>query len=251
MSDRRVFGAYNDTVNPEKSSGFSAFPFPYAASPPVGEEAYYPIALTLAKAIEWYHRIATWTATNDLAASVSNGTDGQATGMNSVFTSVTNSGPGGQLIPGAHTHTWDIYGTGTGVSSGVGTLSLFTNPFDVTNAYLNALVKDGDDYYPRIFVAFTVGASVSSTPSYPSDYALTQVLTNGFYGPPTGNLTVSIDGFNFTLPWSEQNAGSPSTFTYQHSMLDFTPASYWAFEALDASPIYDTTTGAQLQDPRN
>lgn len=61
------------------------------------------------------------------------------------------------------------------------------------------------------------------------------------------SMVGSIDGLPITVFW--EPAGGAFTFTM--SQFDLVPDEYWPYAAKDGSPIYNTTTGAVLQDPRN
>ena len=67
-------------------------------------------------------------------------------------------------------------------------------------------------------------------------------------------------GFNFTdvetpigtLTYKEKSTTLYSYFESETVVnIDLTPSEYYAYAATDGSPIYNTTTGARLQDPRN
>jgi hypothetical protein len=63
-----------------------------------------------------------------------------------------------------------------------------------------------------------------------------------------GELNVPVG----TLKYKEK---STTLFSYPNWItnlnIDLTPSEYYAYAAIDGSPIYNTTTGERLQDPRN
>lgn len=93
---------------------------------------------------------------------------------------------------------------------------------------------DGSDYRPGLFVA---GSYVTIT---------FNTAPSALPGIPDGSFTINIDGQSTLMHYT-----NPSTLTITCTQFDFTPSEFWPYAAVDSSPIYNTTTGAQLQDPRN
>jgi len=61
-----AFATYEDTVNPEFSSGFSGFPFPAKLDEHVSSPLLYPKGVSFATAIKWWWQVKTWEAETDL-----------------------------------------------------------------------------------------------------------------------------------------------------------------------------------------
>jgi hypothetical protein len=68
-------------------------------------------------------------------------------------------------------------------------------------------------------------------------------------------MTATIDGKNITLYlWidlSLEPFGNPGVMSVTATQFDLDPVEFWPYAAKDASPLYNTTTGAQLQSPLN
>lgn len=100
-------------------------------------------------------------------------------------------------------------------------------------------------FYTRIDFRFRVIDPLAS----PSDPALLFVENFEPGGGFDGTAAFNIDGFPMTI-WYSGPFPHTNTLTIT-SPLTQTITSFWPWAASDGSPIYDTTTGAQLQDPLN
>lgn len=229
MSDRVRFLTNNDNA-----SGCSGFPFPTIAAPPTGEEAYYPRSLTLAQTIRWWWRVRTWNLVTDLSVTQNNGSDSQTT---------TLAGGDGGALAGRELHLtrrtdqaslWDHVAAGPGASAGNLALALFGNT-------ANALVKDGDNYYPRLVLA----GSLESLVFTPNETAQIQFSSAGI-ADATGTIVATVDGLPVPVQYKHEPDSEGSSFA--GTTIVITPASYWPYAGADGLPIYDTATGALLPD---
>lgn len=116
---------------------------------------------------------------------------------------------------------------------------------------------DGHD----ITLTASVGFSNNEGARQMSDgkrYARFNILIQGKYAQetPTGNFT----GTDYGVTWDVLGTTFPSNTLFLTGSppapsasgdLTFEVSEYWAYAALDGTPIYDTATGAQLQSPAN
>lgn len=72
-------------------------------------------------------------------------------------------------------------------------------------------------------------------------------ITTDSTGSPTDSFTGTFNGSNVPIYIFD-----PGVDSYTATQLDITPVEWWPYASrADGSPIWNTTTGAQLQDPTN
>jgi hypothetical protein len=126
------------------------------------------------------------------------------------------------------------------------------------------------DFFKRFDDAFELEGKSESARVLLVNEDMNCVFHNGKYYPffyftmfafeGSAQLLGTAVGFNFsdveipigTLTYKEKSTTLYSYFESETVVnIDLTPSEYYAYAATDGSPIYNTTTGARLQDPRN
>jgi hypothetical protein len=103
----------------------------------------------------------------------------------------------------------------------------------LTNADINCVFHN-EKYYPFFYFAMY---------GFEGDLQLLGTVS-GFFS----DLETPIG----TLTYKEKSTTLYSYFESETAVnIDLTPSEYYAYAATDGSPIYNTTTGERLQDPRN
>lgn len=235
MSDRVIFGTINDTVTPANSSGFNGFSFPYSNGP-TGTGTARPIKLDFDQAKSFYSRVKNWTFSSTWSST--QGVDTQ-TFANGIAT------PGNSNA----TRELQVWNPGfvkefaTGGSGGVSTLAFAVNPLYG--------VEYGTSTTPRkLWPSFNLAtgffgqtilrAGTSSLIIFAFDTTQLTAVTGSFVGQINGNnVDIYYDATTFPPD------------SYVPGTMSFTPSEFWPYAAKDGSPIYNTTTGVQLQDPTN
>jgi hypothetical protein len=223
MSDRVPFGTNEDTATPANSSGFNGFPFPYT---PGGSGDDFPIAVPLADCIEIYWRIKNWNISTDIIVTDSSPTPPDTYPMQS-----------GDMTPSASNATREldlIFSIDHQFQEPTGAWSI---PFGV----IPPINESGETFYPAIVLSASLGGPFAVVSFNPS--------VVGFPFVAAGSFTGSVKGLPITVYMFLNSSISGLSIT--GSFLDITPIEWWPYAAKDGSPIYDTSTGAQLQDPRN
>jgi hypothetical protein len=94
------------------------------------------------------------------------------------------------------------------------------------------IISSGGAFYPQF--AFLVGIEDAA------DFFLS---VNQSAGPQIATLNYKS--------YSAPLYSSADNYTIANPTVTLTPFEYYAYAATDGSPIYNTATGAKLQDPRN
>jgi hypothetical protein len=212
MSDKVKLGVGNGLVNR---------PDPYAAVPKADEK--FPLQLTLGETVRWYWGVKRWELTTDFKVVWSDSAAGDT-----------------------YLQTVELTGGDAGGRTGLTEDDLFFEANDQGAGYRSPAIGE---YYPAIYIFGLIRNN--GTPdqlkfsSDPTD--------NG--GSPTSSMTATIDGKNITLYlWidlSLEPFGNPGVMSVTATQFDLDPVEFWPYAAKDASPLYNTTTGAQLQSPLN
>lgn len=248
MSDRVRFVTVNDTVVPADSSAFNGFPAPFIATGGI----FFPSAVPLTDIATWFWRRRKWSLASDATVTVDTFTGGLMQGDMAGGpgpTDVSGSARGRELAAVASSVNGPAVSVGSnadGDALGAASLTLFLD--GVSRAPV--IHFDGISYYPAMGIAGTLtvddGAGNSITLTFSSD-------SGAIGGTPDGTITGTVDGFDIPIHYRTTITGAGGTFTF--TTFDVSPTtssdSYWAYAAADTSPIYDTSTGAQLQSPLN
>lgn len=238
MSVRVIFGTHEDTGTPANSSGFNGFTFPFNYVVPNVE---FPLGTTYQNVKKWWSRVRGWTPTTDLQASAGpylitfpsteqtlTDTDESTVRFLAVRDLIFSPDINTPASPPDET-------------SGRTDL-LFTRLADQQDA----IRKDSGLFYLQLKISGSFRI-VDNTGGNGVDAAWSTDAAD-LPGAPTGMITGTLDGVGVTVYyWS--TVGGDGAFSI--TTLDFLPTLFWPYAAADASPIYNTTTGAQLQDPRN
>lgn len=227
MSDRVRFGSWNDLITPSQSSGFNGFTYPSVFSQSTGAGTGYPVGVSLDKAIKWLWRVKEWTVA--WSGSVTYSPD---TGT---FTTT-------QLTRSPVTATTEL---ALAVQGGL------TQSHSDAIAHQSATLLFSDaainDDLAGLWFPFFNDISGFIDADDPSEALLRfSFLTDGSH---VDSAVGSFDGEPITIYYF--TSGTPGPDAYTVGTVTITPASFWPYAALDASPIYNTTTGAQLQSPLN
>lgn len=202
----------------------NAFPLPFAVpvvtSADVGWNTLYPVGLTLDQVIEAYWRVRRWKVTEAVTL--------DEVGYVYAGTSTYGSTPGGGppapvpaterdlIAPPVSTETDTLGASGSPQFS----FWLFLN--DEVGGWLAPAVQTGGLWYPAAFFG---------TPDYgtTSGHAPSGAIQMTLLGQPVG---CGVEGSN-------PIGGS----------VVIEPAEYWPYTGADGTAIYDTTSGAALQNP--
>jgi hypothetical protein len=212
---------------------------PILPDPNTGGEDY-PLTLTKAQIIEWYWRVRFWTLTTDFKATV------RATSLTLDNSLNYTQGPTRErdliLLPSDKTFEATGTAAGPGAASGVSGVSFF----NIAPAMYRQ--PNSADYLPYFLIQGTIAALESGD--------LSQLV---FGSRPAdvpgyaGTITANVYGKTLPLYYREDivDSGTGGTWSFVHTTFDLTPLEWWPYAAEDASPIYDTTDGSQLQSPLN
>lgn len=238
MADRVRFLTRNDTVTPANSSGANGFSFPSYTGPGAEDELPFTIeALTLEEAIRWRWRVKNWEVTTDFQAGDLALPSGDMTP-----TSIERE----EDLIGITHNAFEVVGGGEESTAFV-TLWLFGPPPESYPFSIGSVSRSGSDYRPFVQISGAIipfGSEFSEDLSFHTDPAAIDL-----FAPVQGEITALIDGKEIPLYYSQNFIGEAPVFTI--TQLEFTPVEFWPYAAAGGSPIYNTTTGAQLQDPRN
>lgn len=233
MADPVHFATVEDTVTPAQSSGFSGFPAPLITSPGVPDPSlFFPVAMPFTECIEKFWRIKKWAVATDFVQT--------AGAQVATFLSQTMNGGStatreNELVLQGQYIACGLPVDVNGTVGDVGAFELFRFPPSP------GIYTTGGDLYPAI----NIGSNLDV------DDGINKIRVNLSQDPTgaAGSITATVDGHNVTLyhrPEVQTGDGA-----YSITFMDFTPVEWWPYAAEDASPIYDTATGAQLQNPRN
>jgi len=219
MADRVPFATINDSVIISRSSGFNGFPFPFAS----GSVASRPFAANYHDCIKWWWRVKNWTISTDLQE-VDN-------------TSATWTLANGTMNPGGSNAARELNLIG-GVAHEFGIGDATTNGF--TAAFFGStgsrIILNSGQYYPDITGIGFVGPNTAD--------GRVSIFLGSVPGLP--EISGTIDGYTIPIAY-DATTFAPSSFTF--STFVMTPVEYWPYAATNGSPIYNTSTGAQLQSP--
>lgn len=214
MADAVHFATWDDQADPTKASGFNGFPAPFCAL--TSGPATFPAIVPYTQIIEWFWRIIGWqiAAANITAGASSVGTGAMA---------------------------------GSGVTRELELVQQISLPF---SSALGASLTLFDTFGPQTPPVIALDAG-NFYPSIQIRGSRSDGANNIQFDSISANLPAVVGSFNATVagiivPVFYNGAG-----TFAASQLDFTPNGYWPYAAASGSPIYNTTTGVQLQDPQN
>jgi hypothetical protein len=245
MSDTVRSLTWNDTATPANSSGANGFPFPIGAGPgTVGTNN--PVKITFQDAIKWWWRVQNWNFDSSCVL---------VSGGGGVPDRSFVSGPMGPLGDNATRELGLIPNIGYG--EGGHQWSADTTPFggsgSASLSFLpNWLYDDPTNNVGNIWPGVGLNDGGGTPSEITNDNGSAVYLDTNPENLPeaaTGSFTATIDGYDVTVYYYADIApDSGDSFT--PGSMTISPISYWPFAALaDGSPIYDTTTGAQLQSP--
>jgi hypothetical protein len=224
MADEPLyFFTVEDDVDPTQDSGGNGFPFPFFT----GAQDVFPIPIAYDDCVEMYWRIKNWDISTDIVFSLS--------GVDTPMTS-------GDMTPDpGNAQAWaDLETAG-------GSLHTFTLNTTETTLQLSAPIKlDSGNYLPQIFMVTVLAANVGrvsfqSTP--PSGiYVSAGTVTGSIIDFFTGN-TYPITVYLYVIN------GSGATMTGSSFVLK--PIEWWPYANSQGLPVWDSSTGAQLNPPRS
>lgn len=247
MSDRVLFATYDQTTPAGArnwgSSKFSGFPFRVVDDDGslVGANTYYPLALTADEMMELFWRV----------KEVEFDSDGQLDdGVAPLFfTDVP--------FP-ANTTTRErdlcllqagqVFSDANGGFTLGGASAVISSIFRIceNSATKVPCYKVGSSYYPRLDIGSTIEVD---TPPNPTIFYVTSDRPNASIFAD-GSFSGSFGPYTLTYYW-ELGASNPFGFTESITYYDVSFTAYWPYAASDVTPIYNTSTGALLQNPRN
>lgn len=226
MSDRVRFATRNNTSFPDESSGFSGFPFStISQGPKTSPNDYHDF--TLSDGIEFIWRVRKVQIDVTFIVAVDNGgftdtTTGAFSGLVDLFASnatendIWKNFDNSAIVPFICA-TVTVHGNGDPDTHGTngGSFRFFNFRY-----YEEQLAMD---FYMEI------------------DGPTFLTATTGILAGTASLIGVEVDMFYVGVP----AVGTPSV------SIVVTKGEYWPYAAADGSPIYSTTTGAQLQSPTN
>lgn len=230
MSDNVRFLTVNDTVTPANSSGANGFPSPFGTGP-TGTGTQNPVKVSLSDAVKWWWRVKNW----KLQPSTWSVTDDTP----NTFTLTT-----GDMIPGVGNATRELdlinpnaAAHNFGISSASSQINLFIDES------VGGQIQDAD--FSHVWPELRLPTSFLGDSGKEIDFAFDQSIL----GTVTGHFAGSIDGYAVDIYY---DASSTHITSFTVGNMDFVPVEYWPYAALsDGSPIYNTSSGAQLQAPEN
>lgn len=196
----------------------------------------YPVTLSVGAFIEWYWRIKNYSLVSDAFA---------ADGVGGVNT--FNNAP---LVDFNSTNERNLILNPVPFSFGIGSVAPLGGTFVLFGEFTDPstfkyLQPTGSTYQPALAIVGTLdindGGTNDATITITSDRSL-------FTGVTYTSFNGSIAGVTVPLYYFGEAHGSGS---FGISSFVLTPCEYRPYAANDATPIYDTSTGTQLQDPRN
>lgn len=226
MADAVHFGTWDDQADTTKSSGFNGFTAPFKdQSASVGNV--YNNIVSFAQTIKLFWRVRRWTVTSGSLSFFLGGF------------STTILAPG--VIGGpAAAREIDL------IQQGIAYRLVDDEPrftlFIFDGALRPNIKLDGTDLRPAIEAGGIINESNGS------DSVLIHYTQDASAITPTGSFTITLDGIVVTIYYEATLAGD-GAFTFDNLVVD--PVEFWPYAATDGSPIFNTTTGAQLQDENN
>lgn len=235
--------ATDSSMPPVTATGCTGWPFLLSYTSPTDD---YPIIVpeeestnTSASIARWFYRVKKWKISTDFTVTDS------ATPTPNVYSLTSGTLPNGFVNnPTRELDTIMAMSTGNnqfreyGFPYTVnGTSFAQTGQIDIVSS-LNAgpsvapIIVSGSDFYPYLFLDVTLDS-----------------INLSFNDPAaTDSVSGSIDGIPITIQIFDASGGLD---TYSITQFDITPEEYWPYAAADGSPIYDTSSGAVLQNPQN
>lgn len=192
----------------------------------------HPFTTSQQKLIEYCRRVKLWslstdfTMTDSLGATfaMTNGTIPQIFGMPTRER---------EMLVGSNLESVAQWSWATSYTNDIASFQLFQDGAG------GRLFRNAGNLYPYLNVVATIFNNTLA-----ESVALVSLSSGGAFA-----LNGTIDTIEFPLYVTIDGTPQP---TYTVSNFDLTPVEWWPYAALsDGSPIYDTSTGAQLQDPRN
>lgn len=240
------------------TAGRDHFPFavPDIDAPTVAAWGFWPQAISLDEAMEWFWRIKTWRLTGEFSCDVhiddgeGNIEDGTITveltaGGNHILTSSPATREADRVIElgasGGETNEEGI----TTVPSGDTPIIAFNEASILRVGAGEWMYYSGGQFYPGMWVSLGVameGYIVASDNGYTVSIPLGGVRTTA------SDVSISVNGHSLYLGVSDDSSGLVTVSNINGSFaLD--PLEYWPYATKAGLPVYDTATGAQLNDP--
>jgi hypothetical protein len=229
-------------VSPTTESGCTGFPFLFGYG---SLGVAYPIAVPLeestnthASIARWFYRVRKWNISTDFSVTDSSTPTPNVWTLDNgdLLDPVSGSNPTTELdtiLYAGALHSQRIYNFQFTENGGplleVGEIDIVTPNLIPSIA---PVIVSGSDHYPSLVMSIIL-----------DKITITTIPTGA-----TTSISGSIDGLPLTI-YLEDTSGGSDTYTF--GSFDLTPSEFWPYAAADGSPIYDTTTGAVLQDPRN
>lgn len=223
MADRVAYLTTQDNMTPANTSGCNTFAIPFDTVTTVPNYNC-PIIRSLDFCDDLWWRIKNWAVTTD-ASITQFGT--------------TNTMYNGVLIPDSVNATTELdLELATSNHS-------FSSPSSSTDAltFICAQVigqSSGDLYPQQVLTSAVVGVGTSSI-----QFRLFE--PDPFLPPADGSITGTIYGQSITVYF--YISGTPDSYTF--SSFDLSPVEWWPFKTTTGLPVWSTTTGAMLNDPRS
>jgi hypothetical protein len=241
VADTVRFFTVNDTATPANSSGGKGFTTPYVTGQTPGSDTDWPMTTTFQECIKMWWRVKNWTFSSTWA--ISNGVN---TGNLPSGTMTASTPPNTELDLADPTITERNF-------SLIGTAPASANQvyFNLNNSFIN----DGTNVYPKLSVGFKPYSTGPFTvlqignDGNPAGAPVSFSFQSSDFSPATGSFMATVDGIFVEMFYDA--FGTPGV-DYTIGNMIFTPVEYWPYAADDdGSPVYNTTTGAQLQSPLN
>lgn len=231
-------------------SGVNGFPWPFGtASTGTGTDN--PVKISFTDAVKWFRRVKNWKVTTSgcsltlagTTVSLQSGNMTAGSGFPTRELDLLKTGP----ITGGDQLTWgkfDTDGSGNTSSCDIAYAGLVSFPPWV----MDDISNPASDLWPGFITGAVANLSFSPSGTAEVRFAYNPANLSAATG---GTMTITIDGYSVTLYYSVILGSSAGSATFNPGAIAFDPVEYWPYAAADTSPIYNTSTGAQLQDPRN
>lgn len=239
------------------TSGRDHFPWAVIDGPDPSVAPYFPITLSLEQAMRWTWRVKEWGVSGQFSFRVTRDSDGTY-GDYTVDYAMTlkpyylvSGGPNPPV--GSEPYLVVLFGVVVFVNSssisngfpGTPAPIFFANGMGMLDSSYPSLVSDSGQLKPEIDLTTEVQGTPDSGGASSFSFTLSSVNPGGATTVASGLL---IDGIPVDLYYTTET-DSCSISNFAISDLSADPVEFWPYAAKDGSAIYDTSTGAQLQDP--
>lgn len=261
MSDpvRVLFATNNVAGDADDSSKFNGFPFPTPEG--VGEDGTsFPIRLPWLTAVACWWKVRNWYGTSDIVGTSGNGFELNMAGLTPINNPAVNelvniTTFGHFCFGGKQDDEIDVPGYGMGASAGIDG-SIFSP------AKLEIDFLERKFIWPVFSMDFGIGAGPRLFPDGPRATVIRGSTIpeidpdTGGIAPPDLTVNVNVKLFGGVIVatctgyvYGVHDADPDLQFLPSGTYVDFSAVNCWAYATSIGAPVYNTTTGVQVNDP--